>query len=208
MKTKEEEKIHRGPSFEQSTLFLAEHINLMEKTYREFSMKQKKNGKTVTPLHLKANLTLSFYKVGDGASGDKFLGDPQIAVDALEILKSLLDEDITASLASYEAMANEFKSPYKDPDEQVNSLYSYIQWCDKEFQQGHQDKWYSPYITICQSSGWGKSRIVRQLSALTPVLYLSYRGIQSNGYPGRTTEAIDFLNLEVTKNGRSGSNKT
>ena len=40
---------------------------------------------------------------------------------------------------------------------------------------------------------------MRQLSALIPVLYLSYQSTDSSGYPGRTKEAINFLLLEVVK---------
>jgi hypothetical protein len=67
--------------------------------------------------------------------------------------------------------------------------------CDEQYKEGSQAKWYSPYISICQSSGLGKSRTVRQLSALIPVLYLSYQHAGIQGYPGRTKKAIDFLTV-------------
>jgi hypothetical protein len=66
-----------------------------------------------------------------------------------------------------------------------------------KFRHGSQNEWFSPDISICQSSGWGKSRVVRQLSALVPVLYLSYQGTKNKEYPERTSRAIDFLRLEV-----------
>jgi hypothetical protein len=102
-----------------------------------------------------------------------------------------------------DAIVSEFKSPHKDSQGQVQSLYDYIKWCDGQFKQGSQNTWYSPYIYIWQSTAWDKSRIVRQLSALVPVLYLSYQETQSIGYPKRTSHAIDFLRLEVDHSERN-----
>jgi hypothetical protein len=105
----------------------------------------------------------------------------------LKILEGgVMDEDIETIQARMQLQmvtSAEFKSPYKDPLGQVNRLYEYIKWCDVEFQEGSQSTWYSPDISICQSSGWGKSRIVRQLSALVPVLHLSYQGTVNKEYP-------------------------
>jgi hypothetical protein len=97
---------------------------------------------------------------------------------------------------------NQFTVRYLDPTGQVDQLHKYICRCDKNFKDGlglEKNKYYSTYTSICQSSGWGKSRIMRQLSALIPVLCLSYQQINSEEYPGRTEEAVAFLNLVVDK---------
>jgi hypothetical protein len=111
------------------------------------------------------------------------------------------EEFMEAEFNDPKVIANEFNSPYyNDPTGQVCQLFDYIKSCDKQFKDGlssPDNNFYSPYISICQSSGWGKSRIMRQLSAEIPVLYLSYQHTKSKGYPIRTQKAIDFLNLKV-----------
>ena len=132
--------------------------------------------------------------------------------DISNALNALMDElrlineseiiDCEATKKDQDVTINQFAVPYLDPTGQVDQLYNYICRCDKNFKDGlgsEENKYYSPYISICQSSGWGKSRIMRQLSALIPVLYLSYQQINSEGYPRRTKDAIDFLNLVVDK---------
>ena len=38
----------------------------------------------------------------------------------------------------------------------------------------YKKKWFSPYISLFQSSGYGKSRLLKQLATLCPVLYISF----------------------------------
>lgn len=94
---------------------------------------------------------------------------------------------------SKSSLAKAFDAPYHDPFRQLDNLYEYIKKCSQAFITG--TNWYSPYISICQSSGWGKSRLLRQLSRKASVLYVSFmsKKRRGQGYPRRTTKAIDFL---------------
>lgn len=95
---------------------------------------------------------------------------------------------------SKSALARAFDAPYHDPSQQLESLHKYIKDCSQAFSVPGRN-WYSPYISICQSSGWGKSRLLRQLSTRASGLYVSFMSEtrRGGGYPLRTTKAIDFL---------------
>jgi hypothetical protein len=71
--------------FQTKYPFLTDHINLIKKNYQELKNKEE----VVTPIKLTGTLLLELSE----EVGGKFLGDPQIAEDALEILKSLADKD-------------------------------------------------------------------------------------------------------------------
>jgi hypothetical protein len=64
---------------------LTGQINFIKKNYQELINKEE----VVTPIKLTGALLLELSE----EVGGKFLGDPKIAKDALEILKSLADED-------------------------------------------------------------------------------------------------------------------
>eukprot|EP01041_Mallomonas_annulata_P010203 gene10203-21267_t len=52
-------------------------------------------------------------------------------------------------------------------------------------------KYLSPYIAICQASGTGKSRLVKEFAGINPVAYFSFS--TGNSYPPRTPVVIDRL---------------
>jgi hypothetical protein len=53
--------------------------------------------------------------------------------------------------------------------------------------------YHSPYISICQSSGYGKSRLLKEFSRKNPVLYLSLADGSSTAYPRQTKTAMELV---------------
>ena len=106
------------------------------------------------------------------------------------------------SVNEHAAIASAFENKYHDPNGGVARLRDYVENCHVCWKRHgiasnetdtSKPKPYSPFITLCQSSGWGKSRMVRELSNQLPVLYVSFQGEDSTGYPKRTKEAIEYL---------------
>ena len=106
------------------------------------------------------------------------------------------------SVNEHAAIVSAFENKYQDPNGGVPRLCDYVEkchdyWKRQGFASNETDtskpKPYSPFITLCQSSGWGKSRMVRELSEYLPVLYISFQDEESTGYPKRTKEAIEYL---------------
>jgi hypothetical protein len=89
-----------------------------------------------------------------------------------------------------------FEAPYKDP----NYLLQHLLDCFDEY-VGHWNsqgtsKWYSPYTTLVQASGWGKSRAIRQLAAKD--VYIFYCSFQKgSGYPYRSSIADDLDEVKL-----------
>jgi hypothetical protein len=54
-------------------------------------------------------------------------------------------------------------------------------------------KFHSPYITLVQSSGFGKSRLIKEAGARLYSFQVCLRGSGQQGYPPRTPHAADFL---------------
>jgi hypothetical protein len=50
-----------------------------------------------------------------------------------------------------------------------------------------------PYSTIFQSSGYGKSRLVKEVAKDIPTIYLCLRDVKSTGYPLRTSIGADLF---------------
>ena len=83
-----------------------------------------------------------------------------------------------------------FMSDFVDARNQTHELEKYIIACSDAYGNAT-DKYYSPYIALCQSSGWGKSRLIRQLSQRMRVVYFSFMRATSSGYPERV--GADFI---------------
>ena len=90
-------------------------------------------------------------------------------------------------------LTDSFNADFVDPYGEVNSLQKYLTECSKKCDET--TIWYSPYTSICQSSGWGKSRLLRQFSKSNKVLYVSFMKKSGGGYPPETTKAIQYLNV-------------
>jgi hypothetical protein len=85
----------------------------------------------------------------------KFLLIRKSQNDALKILEGGVLKEVNKSkevtFMHQHTVASEFKSPYKDPQKKVHHLHEYIKRCDKQFDEGSQDKWYSPNISIVRA---------------------------------------------------------
>ena len=83
-----------------------------------------------------------------------------------------------------------FQADYRDPDENL----SYIkQTLDKYCRYWNKALWYSPYCSIVQSSGYGKSKTVLELAKRRVfVIYCSLMDPNAGGYPPRSAHVDKF----------------
>ena len=110
--------------------------------------------------------------------------------------KNLLDSirkplDTEFSLDDQSQMKEFFSAEYIDPNNLVNNFVSYVHLCANSYRKYSQD-FFAPYIALVQSSGSGKTRLLRECSDLIPTLYVCFRSGQS-GYPPATSNAIASL---------------
>ena len=61
------------------------------------------------------------------------------------------------------------------------------------------------YLAVVQSSGYGKSRLLRQLANVRHVLYVCLRQPNSNGYPEMTDDAMNPVS-DVASDGLTHDN--
>ena len=83
-----------------------------------------------------------------------------------------------------------FSAEYLDPNNVVNDFLSYVQRCAVSYRQ-FGSEFFAPYIALVQSSGSGKTRLLRECADLLPTLYVCFR--TGSGYPPYTTNAIASL---------------
>ena len=105
---------------------------------------------------------------------------------------SLDDEDNASTSSVSETVIKAFSSQFFDPLGEVEALTKYVTACCDSY-YSPLNNWYSPYITLCQSSGWGKSRLIREMSRLSRVAYISFMSPNSTGYPARTTGPVEAM---------------
>ncbi|CAI2184878.1 8137_t:CDS:2, partial [Funneliformis geosporum] len=81
-----------------------------------------------------------------------------------------------------------FKMTFQDPGSYVGYLHEEIQFGIKNANA------YYNYIALIQSSGYGKSRAVRELSKLNYwILLFCFRSNESSGFPPKTPKSNEFL---------------
>src|SRR6202044_1057670 len=80
------------------------------------------------------------------------------------------------------ATAKSFRIPYEDPASIVLALRDLVKSFIREF-YCKDSKYFSPYIVISQSSGYGKSRLVRELALHFPTVYFCFRAKLAPGFP-------------------------
>jgi hypothetical protein len=150
---------------------------------------------------------------GKVQSGDKMLENylKQIvgtalvreAISALAAMQELSPADDAASSSSSSddcarmksneaSLAEEFMTEYIDKSNIIPSFTNYVTSCHNSFKSGR-DTFLSPYVTLVQSSGYGKTRLLRELATKLPTLYVCLRDKKSTGYPPRTNTAITAL---------------
>ena len=89
-------------------------------------------------------------------------------------------------------LAQEFMTEYIDKSEVVEGFTNYAIACHTEFCKSSQT-FLSPYVTLVQSSGYGKTRLLREVATNFVMLYVCFRDKKSTGYPPRTNTAINAL---------------
>ena len=87
-----------------------------------------------------------------------------------------------------------FSAPYKDPTNMVDAFIAFAQACFDHF-QANSVTFNSPYFCLVQSSGYGKTRLLREVARKARVLYVCMRSEESTyrGYPQRSSTAIRAL---------------
>ena len=86
---------------------------------------------------------------------------------------------------------NAFDSPFHDPNDLVNHFISHLRDCVRKWEGS---TFYSPYVSLVQSSGTGKTRLIRQLSENgVYVIYACLREEVESGYPPRSLIASELL---------------
>ncbi len=90
---------------------------------------------------------------------------------------------------------------YRDPLGNRSLFVLYIKQCYQEFSLQSRDmpKYYAPYTVLCQSSGYGKTRMVLEMHTEFYLVYICLRKTGSSGQPRRSrcADGIDGLKTRV-----------
>ena len=104
-----------------------------------------------------------------------------------------MEEYVYSLKAVLLGLATSFRQNYRNPD-LVEALAAHVDSCLVLWSSG---KLFSPYFVVCQSSGYGKSRLLRELAyhnqEVYKVLYICLRGKRSTGYPVANRVALELL---------------
>jgi hypothetical protein len=90
------------------------------------------------------------------------------------------------------SLAIDFMEIYVDKMKLIDGFKNYLIACERKFRDSSQT-FLSPYVTLVQSSGYGKTRLIREVANQLITLYVCFRDYGSTGYPPRTSKAIDTL---------------
>ena len=92
-------------------------------------------------------------------------------------------------------------SPNIDRSGMVQRFTTYVCDCLATFQRSP-DSYFAPYVSLVQSSGYGKSRLLRETAKQVVTLYVCLRNPSSTGFPLRTVKAEHALfgDLDNIKN--------
>jgi hypothetical protein len=90
-----------------------------------------------------------------------------------------------------ENLEKAFNADYVDDFGMIDKFLTYLNCKHKTWKNNIQN--YVPYSTIFQSSGYGKSRLVKEVAKKVPTIYLCLRDANSTGYPPRTSAGADLL---------------
>ena len=112
----------------------------------------------------------------------------------LQLLKN--EASRAAAPPSPQAVTDEtkvaFSNDYEDPYHVVRDFIGYVQECHEEYKK-RDASYVAPYISLCQSSGYGKSRLLKQVSKSRKLLYVCVANESAICYPMPNTKARDFL---------------
>ena len=89
-------------------------------------------------------------------------------------------------------LRKQFSAKYEDPLGVVNHFCNYLKDCI-ELYHNKKDLFMAPYISLVQSSGYGKSRLLRETARQLKTMYVCMRPLKWTGFPLRTEDAINIL---------------
>ncbi|KAL1917910.1 uncharacterized protein VTP21DRAFT_3744 [Calcarisporiella thermophila] len=98
----------------------------------------------------------------------------------------------------FEFVKQAFNTDYMDPHFAVERFIKYMLWCHKEWKRF--SKKVVPFISLVQSSGYGKTRMISQIAKNVHVLYICKRNPGSTGFPS-ASPLIDWV-LKTTGSGQ------
>ena len=82
-------------------------------------------------------------------------------------------------------LSQQFIFPYIDKSNIVENFTTYLSECLTAFQRAS-DTHFAPYVSLVQSSGYGKSRLLRETAKQIATLYVCFRSNPSSGYSRRS----------------------
>ena len=137
----------------------------------------------------------------DNLSG-LFCNEPKGFKDDKFVVLFQLLQEVTESLPNAVASEEEvsaFACDYKDPHHGLLFFAAYLMECSNAFHK--KPKVYlSPYVSIVQSSMFGKTRLLREVARCHyRTVYVCLRSKKSTGYPPRTEGAFNYLFTEPMK---------
>lgn len=97
----------------------------------------------------------------------------------------------TGSQMHRENLEKAFNADYVDDVGMIDKFLNYLNCKHKTWKSNTHN--YVPYSTIFQSSGYGKSRLVKEVAKQVPTIYLCLRDANSTGYPPRTSVGADLF---------------
>ena len=100
-----------------------------------------------------------------------------------------------------ENLEKAFNAVYVDNLGMIDKFLTYLNCKHRTWKNNTHN--YVPYSTIFQSSGYGKSRLIKEVAKKVPTIYLCLRDANSTGYPPRTSAGADLLK-QVLGNLREG----
>jgi hypothetical protein len=86
---------------------------------------------------------------------------------------------------------NGFVAEYVDPKHVVDDFIGYVDDCHAAYKR-NSESYNAPYICLCQSSGYGKSRLLKQVSKKRKLLYVCV-GDSPFSYPPPNEKARNFF---------------
>lgn len=121
-----------------------------------------------------------------------------VAAAFVKFLKSLASEKKPITVSPERKAA--FHVEYVDANNTVDDFIDYVDECHAEYKIHHW-KYDTPCISLCQSSGYGKSRLLQQVSKQRTLLYVCV-GDSDSSYPGPNWKARSFFfsNVDIKTN--------
>jgi hypothetical protein len=145
------------------------------------------------------------YRVGDKLGKEKVIDQEDIGECAGELYELLVSQDKQGSTKQdvFKFAPLEKQFAYKYEGNVHEELMEKINLCHKLWVIGKGIRWHSPYLSIVQSSGFGKSRACKEIATSIVdenwlTVYICCRDSESIGYPPQTQPAVEFFKKLLT----------